>query len=181
MVYDGHIRCVGNLGFKIFTSFTISTLMEFPAVIVIIFTLDVVGRRWPLFFSILLSSLAAFAAASVPIGIFFAPFAIIGRFFISIASSIGLQYAAELLPTVVRGKGVAFIHITGFVSSILSPFVAYTNVIQYNMPMIILGSVSIFAAIMCLFLPETLKEVLPETLFVSWFVIITVYDLEWSV
>lgn len=51
--------------------------------------------------------------------------AIIGRFAINITYNIGLQYAAELLPTVVRAQGVALIHIMGYVASILAPFVVY--------------------------------------------------------
>lgn len=34
-------------------------------------------------------------------------------FFVNLSFNIGMQYAAELLPTVVRGQGVSFIHITG--------------------------------------------------------------------
>lgn len=54
-----------------------------------------------------------------------AVFAIIGRFCVNISYNIGLQYAAELLPTVVRAQGVALIHIMGYVASILAPFVVY--------------------------------------------------------
>lgn len=48
-----------------------------------------------------------------------------GRFAVNISYNIGLQYAAELLPTVVRAQGVALIHIMGYVASILAPFVVY--------------------------------------------------------
>lgn len=52
-----------------------------------------------------------------------------GRFSVNISYNIGLQYAAELLPTVVRAQGVALIHIMGYVASILAPFVVY--LVQY--------------------------------------------------
>lgn len=51
--------------------------------------------------------------------------AIIGRFAVNLSYNIGLQYAAELLPTVVRAQGVALIHIMGYVASIVAPFVVY--------------------------------------------------------
>lgn len=54
-----------------------------------------------------------------------ATLAIMGRFAVNISYNIGLQYAAELLPTVVRAQGVALIHIMGYVASILAPFVVY--------------------------------------------------------
>jgi len=44
---------------------------------------------------------------------------------VNISYNIGLQYAAEVLPTVVRAQGVALIHIMGYVASILAPFVVY--------------------------------------------------------
>lgn len=51
--------------------------------------------------------------------------AILGRLAVNISYNIGLQYAAELLPTVVRAQGVALIHIMGYVASILAPFIVY--------------------------------------------------------
>lgn len=59
------------------------------------------------------------------VGIPSATMAIIGRFAVNISYNIGLQYAAELLPTVVRAQGVALIHIMGYVASILAPFIVY--------------------------------------------------------
>lgn len=59
------------------------------------------------------------------LGIPSASMAIMGRFAINISYNIGLQYAAELLPTVVRAQGVALVHIMGYVASIVAPFVVY--------------------------------------------------------
>ncbi|XP_032681670.1 organic cation transporter protein-like [Odontomachus brunneus] len=164
MAYDGHIRCLDGLGMDLFTTFTIASCTEFPAEVLITCILDVCGRRWSLFVAVILSGLFSFVAASVPLGITFISFALISRFFINVASNIGLQFAAELLPTVVRCEGVAFIHIMGHVATILSPFLAFSSRIQYNLPMIILGIVCILAGFLCLFLPETLKEELPQNL-----------------
>ncbi|XP_015597114.2 organic cation transporter protein-like [Cephus cinctus] len=164
MVYDCHIRCLENLGHDVFTSFTIGASTELPAEVLITITLDVCGRRWMLIGAIFLSGLACFCACVAPIGMYYATFAIIGRFFLNIASNIALQYASELLPTVVRAEGVAFIHNMGYAASMLSPFVAYTSKIQYNIPMMIMGSVCMVAGVLSIFLPETLKEHLPQTL-----------------
>lgn len=177
MVYDGHIRCLDSLGMDVFTTFTIASSTEFPAELLITFILDLCGRRWTLFVSVALSGLLSFFAASVPIGVYFVSLAMVGRFFINIAINIALQFAAELLPTVVRCEGVAFIHIMGYVASILSPFIAFTSRIQYNLPMIILGAASIFAGLLCLFLPETLKEQLPQSLMVDKKDLYPLYDL----
>nr|XP_031825737.1 organic cation transporter protein-like [Nomia melanderi] len=164
MSYDGHIRCLDILGMDIFTTFTIASATELPALLLVTYTLDVFGRRWTLASAVILSGLFSLFAASVSIGVGYTSFAICGRFFINVALNIALQYTAELLPTVVRGEGVAFIHVTGYVTSILSPFIAFSGRLLYNLPMIILGLSSLFAGIVCLFLPETLLEQLPQTL-----------------
>lgn len=75
-----------------------------------------------------------------------------------------MQYAAEILPTVVRAQGVAFIHIMGYVASIIAPFVVYLSVISPDLPLLILGAVGVFGGVLCLFLPETLDHELPQTL-----------------
>lgn len=87
-----------------------------------------------------------------------------GRFCVNISYNIGLQYAAELLPTVVRAQGVAFIHIMGYVASIVAPFVVYLNYISPVLPFFVLGLMGIIGGILSLFLPETLNHELPQTL-----------------
>lgn len=87
-----------------------------------------------------------------------------GRFCVNISYNIGLQYAAELLPTVVRAQGVAFIHIMGYVASILAPFVVYLSYLSPDLPLLVLGFMGIIGGILTLFLPETLDHELPQTL-----------------
>ncbi|XP_076677600.1 organic cation transporter protein [Andrena cerasifolii] len=164
MSYDGHIRCLDTFGMDIFTTFTIASATELPADMFVNYTLDTWGRRWTLFGSVFLSGLFSLGAASAPVGFRYASFAIVGRLFINIASNIAIQYVAELLPTVVRGEGLAFVHIIGYVTSIFSPFIAFSNRIMYNLPMIILGVACVGGGILCLFLPETLMQHLPQTM-----------------
>lgn len=164
LAFDGHVRNVGALGLDVFITFTIAAATEMPADVLLTFTLDIVGRRWYAFGSMVLSGIFSVASTLFPIGIYSALMAIIGRFWINISYNIGLQYVAEVLPTVVRAQGVAFIHIMGYVSSIIAPFVVYLSYIHLHLPLVILGVVGIFGGILCLFLPETLDEELPQTL-----------------
>lgn len=71
------------------------------------------------------ASMFVLPRASSRSGVASASLAIVGRFAVNISYNIGLQYAAELLPTVVRAQGVALIHIMGYVASIIAPFVVY--------------------------------------------------------
>ncbi|KAL6437617.1 hypothetical protein ACFW04_004202 [Cataglyphis niger] len=93
-----------------------------------------------------------------------ATLAIVGRFWVNISYNIGLQYAAEVLPTVVRAQGVALIHIMGYVASILAPFVVYLDIVSSVLPLLVLGIMGILGGLLTLLLPETLDKDLPQTL-----------------
>nr|XP_022915749.1 organic cation transporter protein-like [Onthophagus taurus] len=164
LTFDGHVRNVGSLGLDIFLTFTIASITEFPADTLLTVILDVWGRRWLAFGTMVLSGIFSILATTVPYGIPSATFAIIGRFAVNISYNIGLQYAAELLPTVVRAQGVALIHIMGYVSSILAPFIVYLANISPSFPLLILGGIGIIGGILALFLPETLGHELPQNL-----------------
>lgn len=164
LAFDGHVRNVGSLGLDVFVTFTIAAATEMPADILLTYSLDYVGRRWYAFGSLVLSGIFSLLSAAFPVGLYSALMAIIGRFFINISYNIGLQYVAEVLPTVVRAQGVAFVHIMGYVASILAPFVVYLSYVHITLPLIILGVVGIVGGFLCLFLPETLNKDLPQSL-----------------
>lgn len=183
LVFDGHVRNVGQLGLDFFITFTIAAATELPADTFLTLTLDKWGRRWLAFGknsfpydlttlflisfllgTMVMSGVFSLLAVCVPPGVYSATLAILGRFSVNISYNIGLQYAAELLPTVVRAQGVAFIHIMGYVAAILAPFVVYLSHIMNELPLIVLGVLGIFGGCLSLFLPETLNHELPQSL-----------------
>lgn len=164
LVFDGHVRNVDNLGMDLFITFTIASVTEFPADTFLTLTLDRWGRRWLAFGTMVASGLFSLMATAVPVGIVSATFAILGRFSVNISYNIGLQYAAELLPTVVRAQGVAFIHIMGYIAQMIAPFVVYLAQVQQSLPLIILGFMGVAGGCLSLLLPETLDKELPQTL-----------------
>lgn len=48
------------------------------------------------------------------------------RFALNMAANVGLQYAAELLPTPVRAQGVSMIHIFGILAHSIAPYIVDT-------------------------------------------------------
>lgn len=164
LVFDGHVRNVGALGLDFFVTFTVAAATEFPADTFLTLTLDKWGRRWLAFGTMVMSGVFSLLAVLVPVGVASATMAILGRFSVNISYNIGLQYAAELLPTVVRAQGVAFIHIMGYVASILAPFIVYLSHVMNELPLIVLGVIGIFGGVLALFLPETLNHELPQSL-----------------
>ncbi|KAG6454672.1 hypothetical protein O3G_MSEX008812 [Manduca sexta] len=164
MVFDGHVRNVASLGLDMFVTFTVATATEFPADLLLTLTLDILGRRWLAFGSMVLSGLFSLLATTVAIGIPSASLAIVGRFAVNISFNIGMQYAAELFPTVVRAQGLALVHISGYVATILVPYIVYMAVIAREIPLLILGVLGIFGGVLCLFLPESMGKEMPQTI-----------------
>ncbi|PZC70816.1 hypothetical protein B5X24_HaOG214833 [Helicoverpa armigera] len=76
MVFDGHVRNVGSLGLDMFKTFTVATFTEFPADILLILTLDVIGRRWLAFGTMVISGIFSLLATTATIGIASASLAI---------------------------------------------------------------------------------------------------------
>ncbi|XP_059046818.1 carcinine transporter-like [Achroia grisella] len=164
MVFDGHVRNVGSLGLDVFLTFTIATATEFPADVLLILTLDIAGRRWVAFGSMMTSGIFSLLATTVPVGMPSASLAIIGRFAVNISYNIGMQYAAELLPTVVRAQGLCLIHIAGYIATVLVPYIVYLATINTIIPLLILGVLGIFGGSLCLFLPESTGKPMPQTI-----------------
>lgn len=46
-----------------------------------------------------------------------------GRFCVNMSFNIGLQYGAELLPTVVRAQGISCVHMAGYAAALMSPYI----------------------------------------------------------
>jgi len=62
---------VANLGVNDYLSFSINGLVELPAYLITWFCLDKIGRRWSLFFTMVLGGLACIATSFFPQGAFF--------------------------------------------------------------------------------------------------------------
>jgi len=86
------------------------------------------------------------------------------RFGVSIADGASSQLCTELIPTCVRGRGVAAAHLAGFAASFLSPYIIHLGTYFKPAPSIILGLLFLSGAFICLLLPETRNKKLPMTL-----------------
>lgn len=83
---------------------------------------------------------------------------VIGRFCVTVAYNSGAQYATELIPTCVRGQGVAAVHVMGYGFTFFSSYILYTRTVFDPLPELILGIISLIGAGLCLLLPETLNR-----------------------
>nr|CAD7463031.1 unnamed protein product [Timema tahoe] len=128
--YDAISRNVNDVGYSPFVMFSVSSATILPSCLVILFLQDRVGRKGMA--SVSLLSTGLFTAASGIIlacrksnMLLTASLAIVGRFGVNIAYNSGAQYAAELIPTEVRGQGVAAIHVAGYAATFFSPYILY--------------------------------------------------------
>lgn len=70
LVYDGHVRSLAILPYNVFVTNSVAGLLELPADLVPVFTLDHLGRRWTCFGALFLSGIAAIASGLLPAGSF---------------------------------------------------------------------------------------------------------------
>ncbi|XP_044574605.1 carcinine transporter-like [Cotesia glomerata] len=164
LTFDGHVWNMKLLHPDVFTSFSLAALTELPAAILLALFLDKWGRRWMGFASMLICGIFSFVALATPEGSITVAMAILARLGVNVAANIGFQYAAEMLPTVVRAQGVSLIHIIGYFAHIIGPYVIYLADVKKELPLICLGLIAIIDAFLTLTLPETLDQELPETL-----------------
>lgn len=116
LCYDAMSRNVEGLGVSPFIMFTLSASAIFPACLVLLAIQDRIGRKAMASSSLLLSGI--FTAAT---GIIIAynrgvkspellvGLSVVGRFGVTVAYNSAAQYATELVPTCVRGRGIAMV------------------------------------------------------------------------
>ena len=66
VVYDGHARNSANLGLSVFLTFSVASVTELPADLVLVFFLDPWGRRVLAFGSLLGASVFSLATLTAP-------------------------------------------------------------------------------------------------------------------
>ncbi|EDW83826.1 uncharacterized protein Dwil_GK13819 [Drosophila willistoni] len=174
LCYDAVSRNVQGLGISPFVMFSLSATTILPACLLLIALQDRIGRKAMASISLLLSGLfisvtgcilfTATTKTSEKTTILLVSLSVIGRFGVTVAYNSGAQYATELIPTCVRGQGVAAVHVAGYAFTFFSAFILYTRSIFPPLPEVILGVISFLGAGLCLLLPETLNRTLPTSL-----------------
>ncbi|KAI1897508.1 hypothetical protein AGOR_G00084000 [Albula goreensis] len=167
VVYQGLIMRLGILGGNVYFDFLISGLQEFPAALLILFTIERVGRRIPFATANIVSGAACLITAFIPESMFWFKTAVacVGRLGITMAFEMVVFVNTELYPTFVRNLGVSVCSTLCDVGGIIVPFLLYRlAVIWLELPLIIFGFLAFIAGGLVLMLPETRGVPLPETI-----------------
>ena len=130
LCYDAISRNIEGLGLDPFTVFTITSASILPSCITILIWQDKLGRKILAILFLLLTGLFNFIQGSVLVFckkvVFIAAIVgLFGRFSVNIAYNSGTQYAAELIPTQVRGQGLAVMHAVGYAATFFSSQILY--------------------------------------------------------
>ncbi|CAI9729433.1 organic cation transporter protein-like isoform X1 [Octopus vulgaris] len=174
MVYYGLLFSSGDLTSNLYLSSFLSGLAEIPAYIILLFTLDRLGRK-PLYCtSTILSGIACIVSGFAHVWGKDLPWisttlALVGKFAISSSFAIIFNLTTELFPTVVRNSALGLSSSVGRVGSMLAPYIMLSgnhipSKFGPSLPFIMFGVVSVIAGFLSLLLPETRGQNLPETI-----------------
>ncbi|XP_060692836.1 organic cation/carnitine transporter 2-like [Hemiscyllium ocellatum] len=140
--------------------------IEVPAYIASWLFLQKFSRRFSLSGAFLLGGVVLFFVQLIPpnLSALATVLVMIGKFGVTAAFAIVYVYSSELFPTVVRNMGVGVSSMAGRFGAIVSPYIFYLGVHHDFLPFIVMGTLTVFSAVLVLFLPETVNIPLPETI-----------------
>nr|NP_650814.2 uncharacterized protein Dmel_CG7333 [Drosophila melanogaster]AAF55679.2 uncharacterized protein Dmel_CG7333 [Drosophila melanogaster] len=164
-------RNMEGLGTSPFKLFSFTSIVYLPAGVAILLLQNKIGRKGmactALFVGGLITTATGFMIAHLDPtenALLLAIMVGLGRFGATVSYDAEIQYAAEIIPTSVRGQAVSNIHVIGLASSSLAFYVIYLAQYYKPLPSIFISCLMFFGAGLCLTLPETLNKKLPETL-----------------
>ncbi|XP_017084688.2 organic cation transporter-like protein [Drosophila eugracilis] len=164
-------RNMEGLGTSPFKLFSFTSVVYLPAGVAILLLQNKIGRKGmacaALFCGGLITTTTGFLIAHLnptENAVLLAIMVGLGRFGATVSYDAEIQYAAEIIPTSVRGQAVSNIHVVGLASSSLAFYVIYLAQYYKPLPSIFISCLMFFGAGLCLSLPETLNKKLPETL-----------------
>ncbi|KAM6983312.1 organic cation/carnitine transporter 2-like [Tautogolabrus adspersus] len=144
----------------------ISAAIEVPAYISCWLALHYIPRRVSTICVLLLGGVSLFLiqliAQSLPS--LSVALEMLGKFAITSGTSLMYTYTAELYPTVLRNTATGTCNTFSKVGSSIAPFLLQLSVYSRYLPYIILGTLCVVSAFAALFLPESFRRPLPETI-----------------
>ncbi|XP_032995949.1 solute carrier family 22 member 5 [Lacerta agilis] len=155
-----------NLHGDIYLNCFLSAVIEVPAYTISWLLLHYLPRRYSMAGVLFLGGCVLLFIQLVPpyLTVFSVTLVMIGKFGITAAFAMVYVYTTELYPTVVRNMGVGASSMASRFGSILSPYFVYLGAYDRFLPYILMGSLTVLAGILTLFLPESYGMPLPDTI-----------------
>ncbi|XP_031136494.1 solute carrier family 22 member 4-like isoform X1 [Sander lucioperca] len=89
---------------------------------------------------------------------------LLGKFGLLAGAGVLYMFTGELSPTVIRNTAMSSCAMFSRVGSSVSPYLLQLAVFNDFLPWIVVGSLSVLSVLVCVFLPETFKQPLPDTI-----------------
>ncbi|XP_071336380.1 solute carrier family 22 member 4-like [Trachinotus anak] len=89
---------------------------------------------------------------------------LLGKFGILVGNGMLYIYTGELSPTVIRNTAMSSCAMFSRVGSSLSPYLLQLAVFYQFLPWIVVAGLSLLSVLFCIFLPETFRQPLPDTI-----------------
>lgn len=167
VLYQGLIMHVGATGANLYLDFFYSSLVEFPAALIILVTIDRIGRIYPIAASNLVTGAACLLMIFIPHELHWlnVTLACLGRMGATIVLQMVCLVNAELYPTFIRNLGMMVCSALCDLGGIFTPFMVFRLMeVWQALPLILFGVLGLTAGAMTLLLPETKGVALPETI-----------------
>ncbi|XP_041350867.1 organic cation transporter protein-like [Gigantopelta aegis] len=172
--YYGLSLNVSNLSGDIYVNYQIGCAVETFGYIVIVFVMDRIGLKKCYCISMAIGGIACVLTifpvlyAGSEKDSIMVMLAMIGKMAISTAYVCVYIFSAELFPTFVRQSGIGWGLFFSKIGSIFSPYIADLGKLvggpfAVALPLLVFGGLSIASATLSLLLPETLHELIPDT------------------
>ncbi|KAK5976963.1 Membrane transporter [Trichostrongylus colubriformis] len=170
MMYYGLTMKSDLGGGSLYVNFAISALMEIPALLLVYFLIDRIGRRQLVTFGLLTAGICLILNVIIGDDV---PFywgmlqMMITKGAVTVSYTAMYTYTSELFPTVIRNTAVGCCSTIARVGAILSSYMALWLVDTYGkLAMVIpFTALSLIAAIStAVFLPETMNKPMPESI-----------------
>lgn len=166
MAYYGLQLNVSNLAGNEFVNFFLTSIVEIPGYLTSWVVMERYGRRWCSAIGFLLTGIVCMLPALVsdyPYGDLIC--SVIGKYFAALTFMATYQQSSELFPTVVRSIGMGMSSTISMMVTLVVPYLVFLSVYGKAIPFVIIGAFGILAGFLAAFLPETLNENLPQTIF----------------
>nr|XP_012230838.1 PREDICTED: organic cation transporter protein [Linepithema humile]XP_012230839.1 PREDICTED: organic cation transporter protein [Linepithema humile]XP_012230841.1 PREDICTED: organic cation transporter protein [Linepithema humile]XP_012230842.1 PREDICTED: organic cation transporter protein [Linepithema humile] len=170
IAYYGLALNTTNLVGNPFLMLFLSALVELPAYIFMIFTMDRAGRRCLVSTFLMIGGACCICAASITgatsdlAAMATITIVLVGKACVAGSFAVVYNYTAELFPTVVRNTALGIGSMCARLSGALTPLIFLLDSLDARVPATIFGLVSLVAGFLALYLPETLNQPMPETI-----------------
>uniref|UniRef100_U5EU46 Putative synaptic vesicle transporter svop n=1 Tax=Corethrella appendiculata TaxID=1370023 RepID=U5EU46_9DIPT len=154
-----------SLGDNLLVNFLISGIVELPAQLFLLVTLNHCGRRIVLSGTMIFSGLMLYSVTFIPqsYGWLVTVFAMLGKMAITASYIVIYIVSSEQFPTVLRNVGLGTSSLVARIGGILTPLSIYLGKYWRPLPLIIFGVQAFLCGLLTLLLPETLNKRLADT------------------